>query len=290
MDYIVVAPQVDWGDTAVVTDYLSQGGGLVGTAMVACARLGAACDLFSMIGDDQVGDEVIAELESEGIPPTRIMRLAGGKSPFSFVHVDDKTGERSIFHRPGMGLVWDISNSVASIVDAQALLVDDYFLDLSLAAAKEAREHGVPVIADLIPDEKNAELLRYVDTLVAPRHYARIMGCDENLDAALDAIHGLGPTTAVITLGSDGWVYSDMTGHGRGDAFRVDVVDTTGAGDTFHGAFTYAVARGWDTRRCAEFASAVAAIKCTKAGGRTGLPNLSQTMEFLREHGGCTLR
>lgn len=287
MDYIVVAPHVDWGDMAVVTDYLIQGGGLVGTAMVACARLGAKCDLYSLLGDDLVGKQIIEELDSEGVSTCHVARVQHANSPFSFVHVDEKTADRTIFHRPGQGLVWDSSMGMTSIADAQALLVDDYFLDLSLFAAKEAREHGVPVIADLIPAERNAELLKYVDVLIAPRHYARLMGCDENLDAALDAIHAFGPATALITLGSDGWVYSDPTGRGRGDAFKVDVVDTTGAGDTFHGAFTYAVARDWQTPRCAEFASAVAAIKCTKHGGRTGLPSLSQTMEFLREHGRC---
>jgi len=65
----------------------------------------------------------------------------------------------------------------------------------------------------------------------------------------------------------------------------VDVVDTTGAGDTFHGAFAYGVARGWDTERCGEFAAAVAAIKCTMPGGRTGLPTLQKALEFLRSRG-----
>ena len=65
----------------------------------------------------------------------------------------------------------------------------------------------MPVVADLTPNEQNAHLLQLIDVLIAPRHYARI-GLDDNLDAALDAIHKLGPTTAVITLGSEGWVYS----------------------------------------------------------------------------------
>lgn len=282
MDYIVSAPKINYGETARVSDYVAQGGGLIGTAMVACARLGASSDLLCILGDDHVGDQILAELEAEGISSTHIIRAPGGRSPFSFIHVDENSGERTIFHRPGTGLGFDlecINWSIASSWDA--LLVDDIFLDLSIAAARAVRKRGVPVVADLIPDDRNMRLLKLVDVLIAPRHYARQIGLDDNLDSALDSIHDLGPATAVITLGAEGWVYSDLYGKGRGEAFKVDVVDTTGAGDTFHGAFTYGLARGWDTARCCEFASAVAAIKCMKPGGRTGLPSLPEVMAFL---------
>lgn len=284
VDYIVVAPQVRWGDQSNVSRYLVQGGGLIGTALVACARLGARCELLTLLGDDEIGEQILSELEQEGIPSDHVMKVPGGESPFSFIHVDDKSGERTIFHRSGTGL--QLQRNMLRLDDAarwDCLLVDDIYPELSLAAAQAAREHGVPVVADLIPSESSNELLQLVDVLIAPRHYARGIGCGDDLDAALDHIHSLGPTTAVITLGSDGWVFSDRVGRGRGEAFKVEVVDTTGAGDTFHGAFAYGLARRWDTRKCAEFASAVAAIKCTVAGGRTGLPSLGQVEEFLAD-------
>lgn len=285
VDYIVAAPQVRWGDMALVSDYIVQGGGLVGTAMVACARLGAKCDLLTLLGDDTSGDEIAAELVAEGIPADGILRIRGAKSPFSFIHVDEVTGDRTIFHRSGAGLALpEDCRLTESAAGWDALLVDDIYLDLAILAAAAARERGIPVVADLIPDDRNAELVRLVDILIAPRHYARQLGFADNLGAALDTIHKLGPTTAVITLGADGWVYSDAAGRGSGDAFKVDVVDTTGAGDTFHGAFTYAVGCGWDTAKAAEFASAVAAIKCTKAGGRTGLPSLAQVSDFIHRN------
>ncbi len=287
LDHIVTAPQVPWGDTALVTSYSVQGGGLVATALVACARLGAECELFSLLGDDAVADQIIAELVAEGVGIRGTLRVEGGASPFSFIHVDSSSGERTIFHRSGAGL-----NASASRVDlqrvagSQALIVDDIYPDLAFAAAETARAHGIPVVADLIPSPESSDLLRHVDVLIAPRHFARQIGCEDNLDAALDAIHKLGPSTAVITLGAEGWVYSGPDGRGRGEAFRIEVVDTTGAGDTFHGAFAYGLAVGWDTRRCCEFASAVAAIKCTKLGGRTGLPSLPEAIEFLKARGG----
>lgn len=282
LDHIVTAPQVPWGDTALVAGYSVQGGGLVATALVACARLGAECELFSLLGNDAVADQIISELVTEGVGTAGTLCVEGGESPFSFIHVDASSGERTIFHRSGAGLnSYAPMLDLAGVADSDVLVVDDIYPDLALTAAVMARERSIPVVADVIPGSANSELIGHVDVLIAPRHFAREIGCDDDLDAALDAIHKLGPSTAVITLGSDGWVYSDPDGRGRGEAFRVEVVDTTGAGDSFHGAFAYGLAVGWDTRRCCDFASAVAAIKCTKLGGRTGLPSLREAMEFL---------
>jgi sulfofructose kinase len=283
LDYVFMAPKTEWGNTGRVSAFQAQGGGLVATAVVACARLGAHCDLFSLLGDDKVGAQIIDELQQEGVSTSDVLQVPGGDSPISFVHVDNDSGERTIYHRPGSGLEWDETRSLERIAQSQAVIVDDNFLDLAVAAAKKARALGIPVVADLIPEPRNEELLRHVDVLIAPRHYAVDIGCANDLNRALDAIHKLGPTTAVITLGADGWVFSDPKGTGSGKAFKVDVVDTTGAGDAFHGAFTYGIARGWGSAVCAEFASAVAGIKCGKPGGRTGLPSLSQTIEFLKQ-------
>ena len=208
VDYIVVSPQVHWGDTVEVSDYIVQGGGLVGTAMVACARLGAKCELLSLVGDDNAGKEIIAGLVSEGVPSDGIQTVEDGKSPFSFIHVDADDGERTIFHRQAAGLGFDPARfSTEAAANWGVLLVDGYYPDLSVFAARAARENGVPVVADLIPGEENAELLKLVDVLIAPRHYARQIGCEINLDLAFEAIHKLGPTTALITLGADGWIF-----------------------------------------------------------------------------------
>lgn len=286
LDHILVAPQVAWGDTAQLEDYYTQGGGLVGTALVACARLGAECRLFSFLGDDEVGDHIAAELVAEGVKLAGVARICGGASPFSFVHVDRASGERTIFHRQASGMNTAELPDLDGISRCDALLIDDYYPHLALAAAKIANKHGVPVIADVTSrPEKNTELFRNITVLIASRTFAEQLGSADDLSSALEAIHRLGPKIAVITLGAGGWTYSTPEGKNRGGAFKVDVVDTTGAGDAFHGAFAYGLARQWETARCVEFASAVAAIKCTKPGGRTGLPSLPQAIIFLKRKG-----
>ncbi len=289
LDYVVVSPRVAWGDTAAVSGYCVQGGGLVATALVACTRLGARADLYSMVGDDSLAEDIAAGLHEEGISTDGLTRIPGGESPFSFVHVEEGTGERTIFHRYAKGMAWP-GRDLSAIANVDALLVDRHYHDLSIEAMRIARKNGVPVIADASPTETEPEWLAEVDILIAPRHYLSEAGFGDDVGRALDAIHQAGPATALITLGADGWAASDTSGRSRGRAFEVDVVDTLGAGDVFHGAFAFALAQGWETPRCAEFASAVAALKCTQVGGRTGIPDLPGTLGFLAKHGSTIWR
>ncbi len=281
-DYIFTAPIIEWGGHAHVKDFHSQGGGLVATALVAASRLGAKCKILSCLGDDSVGDEIIQGLKDEKICTQFINRVPGGHSPFSFVHVDEKSGERTIFHRPGSRCVDYPEAARSEIMQSDCLLVDDVYAELATKAAQSAREAGVPVIGDMTPGDRGKDLLPWVDILIAPKTYIHKLGLEDNPFAALDCIHQLGPSVAVITLGADGWIYSSGEGKGSGKAFKVRAVDTTGAGDSFHGAFAFAFAQGWDIEKCCTFASAVAAIKCTKPGGRTGLPDLRTVLDFLK--------
>ncbi len=284
LDHIIVAPTIPWGDTAHVREYCMQGGGLVATALVASARLGAQTELLSMLGGDVIADQILDELEDEHVSTSHVVRHPGGASPFSFIHVDEKTGERTIFHRRAVGLNWERTNE-ETIIGAHVVLVDDYYPDLVRDVTGVAKANKVPTVADTTPNAANADWIRNVDVLIAPRHYLRVGGFGDDVDRALDAIHAMGPATAVITLGADGWAASGPDGRSRGPAFQVNVVDTVGAGDVFHGAYAFGMAIDLNTAQCAEFASAVAAIKCTRVGGRTGIPTLPQTLEFLRAHG-----
>ena len=286
LDYIFASRRPAWGESAEVEDFLVQGGGLVGTALVACARLGAKCGLYSYLSNDETGRRIAADLAREGIRLDGVVAVPGGRSPFSLIHVDTVSGDRTIFHHPATQVDKTKIPDLGGIAKCQALLVDDYYPELALAAAVTARANGVPVIADAAVDpSRSDEFMRNVSVLIAPVTVAGQLKNGQGLDAALEAFRGLGPETVVFTLGPEGWVFSGPTGRGRGRAFAVKVRDTTGAGDAFHGAFAFAMAHGWDIERCAEFAGAVAAIKCTLPGGRAGLPDLDQTMAFLKKNG-----
>ena len=167
LDHIVVAPTIAWGDTAHVREYCVQGGGLVATALVACARLGADTALFSMLGGDVVAGQILDELEDEGVSTAHVDRFPDGASPFSFIHVDDQSGERTIFHRRASGMAWR-SLDPALLSGVQAVLVDDYYADLVRDVVRTAREAGVPTVADTTPTAANADWIRGVNVLIAP--------------------------------------------------------------------------------------------------------------------------
>jgi sulfofructose kinase len=286
LDHILTAPQIPWGTSAHVEKYHIQAGGLVATALMACARLGAECQLFSYLGDDEAGNRVAIGLAEEGVSLSGVTRSCGGSTPFSFVHVDGRTGERTIFHRKASGIERRELPDLDWIATCDALVIDDYYPRLAQAAARVAAGKGIPVVADLTTNpRKHVDFFRNVSVLIVPREFAAQIGFADNLPGALDAMHWLGPKTALITLGAKGWMCSTQGHKTRGKAFKVEVVDTTGAGDAFHGAFAYGLARKWNTERCAEFAASVAAIKCSRPRGAAGLPSISEAVYFLKRNG-----
>jgi sulfofructose kinase len=104
-----------------------------------------------------------------------------------------------------------------------------------------------------------------------------------SIEARLQRVLSYGPRHAGVTLGAQGYHWADRDGGGRCSGFPVDVVDTTGAGDVFHGAFTLAMVEGVPMDRCAAIACAAAALKCTRLGSRAGLPNRVELEAFLAE-------
>jgi sugar/nucleoside kinase (ribokinase family) len=128
------------------------------------------------------------------------------------------------------------------------------------------------------------ELVRHTDVLICGSGFAQALAGVEDVCRAGKEILKLGPRTVVQTEGKEGsyTITPDECFHQP--AFEVPVVDTTGAGDVFHGAYIVGIARGWDARATARFAAAVAALKCMHLGGRVGIPTYEQATEFLHQH------
>jgi sulfofructose kinase len=284
VDHVFTAPRVPWGRTGRVRRYSCRCGGLVGTALAACKRLGAQTHLASLLGQDSTGAQIVSELADFGMEASEVVQSPSGRSPVSFIHLDADNGERTIFHYAAQGLKW--SGRIPEwLKHCSALLVDEYYPDLGMGAARAARQCGVPVIADTWPKPANGEFMQDVDVLISPRHFLSEGGFGEDYEAALSAIHRTGPRLAVITLGAEGWVASDAAGRYRGTSFEIEAMDTVGAGDVFHGAFAFGIGSQWPTPQCAEFASAVAALKCANSEGWRGIPDLATTLDYLKKNG-----
>jgi sulfofructose kinase len=280
IDLVVQVPRLPVSDEGLqIQEYTMQGGGKVATALVAAARLGLRAAFSGPVGGDAFGQQILAEFTSEGVDTAGLLVQRDRASAFSTVLADVSTGTRSILWSPGT--VTEIAltaSDLRRIESARYLLVSEPS-PTALQAATHASAHGVPVVcdADYYSPEIN-RLLPLVDICIASAHFVRAFAPGRSPEEALDPFPS---PTALITLGKDGVVGRGPDGPFRIPAFQVPVVDTTGAGDVFHGAFIAGLVHGYGLAHTARYASAVAAMKCTALGGRRGIPTHQDALEFL---------
>lgn len=260
--------------------YESSGGGPAATAAVAAARLGAHARLWSNLGDDPAGSEAMAELRRFGVDVSQIRRLPGSRTAVSAVMVNPN-GERHIFPFFGDALreatLADFDDS--TLVGVGSVLVDLRIPALTAEVLERARAASVPSVGD-VSNTRNLALTHAIDHLIASQECAvELLGRDDPV-SALGLLRQRHDQVVGITLGGDGLLLDDGDGPQHVPSFTVDVVDTTGAGDVFHGAYAFGVACGWAPLRCAQVAAATAALACTGVG-RSAIPGREAVSSLL---------
>ena len=265
------------------------GGGMAANAAVAIARLGGEVALWSRAGSDPAGGEIVAGLAREGVDAAHVRRFGGAVSSTSAILVD-AAGERLIVNHRGEGLADDSAwLPLETVAGLDAVMADARWPEGAMALFAAARAAGVPTVldADIGSAELLARILPLTDYCLFSQPGLAEWG-GQFQDMALQRVHFLGVRHAGVTLGSRGYWWYDRDGQTHQKGFDVDAVDTTGAGDAFHGAFTLAIAERRPVAEAARFAAAVAALKCTRAGSRAGLPSRAEANAFLdaRPRGG----
>jgi ribokinase len=270
------------------TEWTVSGGGPVATALVSLSRLGVECDFYGIIGDDDSGSRIRESIISEKVETGGLVIRNDSSSQTAFIVVEKETGKRTIFwKRPSSESLRaeELPDNFPGDVDL--LLLDGLMLEASLYAAKKARERSIPVMLDAGSLRKGMlELVSVCDYVVSSEVFARelIKTDDDSFpEEALKLIKSLGPKTVTVTLGDRGSITSSGSEIFRTPAFGIKVVDTTGAGDVFHGGYIYGLLRGWDIRGVVRFASAFAALKCRRPGGRAGIPSLEEVETLLKK-------
>ena len=267
--------------------FASCGGGMAATAAVAAARLGASVQFWGRAGDDPAGVAMRDELAAFGVDVTHLRLFEGARSSVSSVVVD-ASGERMIVNYRGSDAPNDTDwLPLQSVHEADAVLADPRWPEGALALFRHARAAAVPSVLDGDIAEKAVfdVLLPIVDYAVfSLEGLACCLGQSlETLDieSGLRTLRAHGCRVAAVTLGARGVAWYDGTIVERVPAFAVNVIDTNGAGDVFHGALAFGLGARWRLHDAMRFACAAAALKCSRRGARRGVPDFSATRSLL---------
>jgi len=260
-------------------------GGQVATSLIACQRWGMRTHYVGVVGEDSAAELHRRELRRAGVH-SDLVQVPRTLSQMSFILIDTSSGERTIVWRRDPRLtVPPAFLQRGWVTSARLLHIDGHDPATTSVAASWARASGIPVVADL--DHMTPGLLRllpFVDFPVTSKEFPVDATGEKNLLKALPRLQrNYGSRTVCATIGVDGALAWDGSRFWYAPSYRVRVVDTTGAGDLFHAAFSYGILHGWDMQRILDFACAAAGLNCETLGARGGISNLSKVKELQRK-------
>ena len=263
------------------------GGGQCTTALVTAARLGLRCYYAGILGDNELSAFTRSILRREGVQFSETI-IDPQASPYhSIVLVDRGSGERTILHAgEGVTRVRPEDIGEEMIAASRVLFVDHLSPQAVLHACRIACRLGVPIVADLerIPDPTLLEAIALIDHLIVPMRLAKELTGQDDPTLAVTQLAMQSRACTAVTHGARGcWFIAgdDAGGVHHQPAFKVQVKDTTGCGDVFHGAYAAALVFGMPVVVAIHFASAAAALKAIRLGGQQGIPDRAAIEHFL---------
>ncbi|HLF35221.1 MAG TPA: PfkB family carbohydrate kinase [Cyclobacteriaceae bacterium] len=270
-----------------LNDLKITGGGLVATALTTVARLGGKAAIAANLGTSFFAEQSMGALHDEGIDTNNVIR-DHGDPVVSFILTDGNSGERNIFFSRN-----NVSYpSPEEFPDkmwyekCRVLLIDHGTGNAGVKTARMAREKGIPVIIDAERAEPEiSQLLDLSDHIIVGKRFAALYTDKEDERDMIRSLQTRDGQVVIITLGDRGLIGCDNGSYFTMSAIPVSVVDTTGCGDAFHGAYALGISRNWNIRKSSLFASGAAAMKAMKPGGRDGLPHHEELMKFMEQAG-----
>ena len=260
-------------------------GGLIGTALVTVARLGGKAAIAARLGYSSWSQRSVEAFKKEGVDISNIIRTVGSEPVISMIITNQEDLERNIFFsRKRVSYPFPEELPDQQWHDhTRVLLIDHGTGEAGVNAARLAAEHGVEVIMDAERIEPYLEeMFDFCDHIIVSQNFARMYAGNDQLEMAIYSLRKKPDQHILVTLGSMG-----LLGLSADELFTVPghpikVVDTTGCGDVFHGAYALAIARGRSVRDAAEYANAAAALAATRTGGREGIPSSGELARFMR--------
>lgn len=284
-DTLIITPHFPaYGGKVAFHEEILSPGGQVASAMVTCARLGLRAKYVGTVGDDERGRVQMESLRGSGVDLEHVHVREGCSNQSAYIIIDQSTGERTVFwQRPDCLALQPQDVPDAEIRRSRLLHIDGHDTPAVAHAAAVARAHGVPVTVDVDTIYPGFEaVLRNVDYLIASSEFpGRWTKIDDPYRALRAIQEEYGMKMAAMTLGAHGALALVEGEFHYSPAFVVNCVDTTGAGDVFHGAFCYAVLQEMDTREALDFANAMAALNCTAIGARGAIRGVAEARNLM---------
>jgi len=275
------------GETITGTGFAVHGGGKGGNQAVAIARSGGDVHIVSSIGNDDFGSARLADLSRDGVHTDWVRVCDEAASGIALIFVEDG-GENRIAYVPGATLTVQAYHAMAAcnaVSPGLVLAPNEFPHDSLVALFQAARALGASVIFNATPDPENArDLLEWVSVLIVNEVEARMLLKVDRMPQPPDAVRELqndGLETVILTVGQAGAWIGDRNGIDQYRTPTVEVVDTTGAGDTFCGAFASELARGATTRDAVRYAVIASALSVTKPGAQSSIPTRAEVLELL---------
>lgn len=262
-----------------------QGGGKVTSALAALGRLGVETGIVGVIGNDLYGKFQLEDFKRHRVDTSRLAIDPEGETPFCICLSDQETQGRSFIARKSILRSMTLEDLDREYITQGRYIHLAHMDPIIRQAALWAREKGIGVVFDADRyQEAIAQNYDVIDVFIASEFYYRtVFGDDADYERNCRAIREKGPGIVVFTFGEHGCLGVHGDSFFRLPAFSVPVMDTTGAGDVFHGAFIYGLLQGWGVEETARFSSAVSAVKCTRVGGRAGIPDVPTVERFLKD-------
>ena len=286
LDHLALLPHFPRPDEKLdLLEFSVQGGGPVPTALATMARLGSRVTFVGKVGSDECGRTVLGELESFGVDVSGAVIDPHSRTARAYIWIDRSTAKRTVaLDRTNTANLRPQEVRRDLITEGAYLLTDARETDVALEVVRAAKRAGSKIVLDLGNIRKSTEaFLELADFPVVSQTFVDAFWPGTDPAAGVRKLLDWGAKAAVVTCGPEGAFFGENGQVWKQPAFSVKAVDTTGAGDVFHGAFVYGLTQGWPLAEVVRFSAAAAALKCRKIGGRIGIPRLEEVRALLDE-------
>lgn len=284
VDWICILPHFPLHNTKMqIEEFHQLGGGQVATASALCARYGLKVRYIGRVGDDDIGRFSLEDLKKEPMDVSNVDIVEGTFSQYAIILVDRLSGERTILWDRDPALHYGENElNRESVVSGQMLHLDGHDQPACIQAAQWARDSGMKISVDIDKVQPGVDrLLELTDFVLVSSNFVREFSGLKDWKDGLLKVSRVTRGLVGVTRGRQGsaiiWENEIIEVAG----LPVDSVDSTGAGDIYHGGFIFGLFQGWSLGRCLQIANAAGALACTEYGARKGIPPLDDLLAKL---------